>query len=123
MSPSDALRYEASRIWREVRSEEFRWRPALRRLWWIFARRHKCEICQSCGGPVARATPSWWWAPEDLWAAVVGNAAAIRCVPCFTEEARAAGFAVSWHPTVEARLCTGCCRVPESCWCSSEEAA
>lgn len=91
-------RYEVTRLFERPSP----WRVVARRWWWVFIRRHETEICGACGGPVNRATPSWWTADDALWMDVVGDEAGIRCVPCFTEEARAKGIWVFWKAAVDA---------------------
>lgn len=80
---------------------------ALRRFWWRRVRRHRGEICQACGLPVALGCPTWWSTFDPLWIEVEGgHGQGIRCIPCFTRDALAAGVQVSWRTVVEARRTT-----------------
>lgn len=77
----------------------------LRRFYWKRIRRYRYEMCQRCGRPVGKSCPSWWSADDALWLEVEGGQGeGIRCIPCFTDDARAKGVSIFWRPVVEARL-------------------
>jgi hypothetical protein len=54
------------------------------------------EICEDCNRPVRRGILSYWRAPDELWAKVMGEGStAIVCPACFTARA---GCEVAWVP-------------------------
>lgn len=61
------------------------------------------ETCGRCGGEVAATTGDSYWRADDLlWNQVEGSdPAIIRCIPCFTLDARETGIPISWRPVVE----------------------
>lgn len=67
-----------------------------RAFWHHVVRGYRYEICRECGRPVGLV----WLAPNDLWLAVFGTEAGIRCIPCFNAELESRGVYVSWRPTL-----------------------
>lgn len=59
------------------------------------------ETCKKCGDFVARTAVTYWKASDLLWNQVYGTPAGIRCIPCFTQDAQAAGITVYWQALVE----------------------
>lgn len=80
---------------------------AVRRFYWRHVRRHRYEICHSCGRPVHGTCPNWWRADDALWLQVVGAPEGLRCIQCFTDEADAKGLLLYWEPKVEPRPVVG----------------
>lgn len=93
------VRYEITRLFNHPSPR----RVVMRRWWWRFVRRHEGEICNKCGRPVNRATPTWWWADDALWMEVVDDPHAVWCAPCFTDQAWALGVYIFWQPAVDSR--------------------
>lgn len=77
----------------------------------------RSETCTKCGTKVALTTGGTWWMTDDqLWRLVYGTESGIRCIPCFTVDAAAAGYPVSWraydesgkaHAPCESEMYTG----------------
>lgn len=57
------------------------------------------HACDDCGLPASYATGSYWLAPDDLWAEVVGTPTTVLCPGCFVERAKSKGIDVSWRAT------------------------
>lgn len=94
----------------------------LRRWFWLHIGRYKSELCQDCGG---RYMTLIWWAPDELWRTVTGQAwtrqadgrwafregdtlvyederptVGLLCPPCFGRRADALGLFIRWRPEV-----------------------
>ena len=88
----------------------------LRRFYWRHIRRHRYEICRTCGRPVGLV----WHAREGLWNYVIAGqthttyqmrhvyckwaeraegVGGIRCIPCFDREARERSITLKWEPS------------------------
>lgn len=81
-------------------------RAMLRALYWMLIRRHKTELCQACGCPVAIV----YHAPDWIWQAVTGRARypdghaapGILCPECLSDKAEVVGLPyLRWTCAVE----------------------
>jgi hypothetical protein len=72
-------------------------RARLRGFWHYIMRGYQYEICKQCGRPVGPHTGSWWYAPTNLWAELIGEPIGTLCPPCFTAAGDAVGISIYWR--------------------------